>query len=162
MTRASCASRIERALKKTDGVLEANVNLATERASVTYAPGVADFTALKNAVETAGYGVIEPAREETTDGEDVEAAARRAELADKRRKLIVAVAFGLPLFLLAMARDFGLISCETWQKPWRLPLGSCLQTACILRQLGVDHSGVLRRRSTAPGAGASARCPARS
>ena len=38
-----------------------------------------------------------------------------AELADKRRTLIVAVAFGLPLFLLAMARDFGLIA------PWLTP-----------------------------------------
>ena len=47
--------------------------------------------------------------------EDVEAAARARELADKRRKLIVGVALGLPLFLLSMARDFGLIA------PWLTP-----------------------------------------
>ncbi len=131
MTCASCASRIERALKKTDGVLNASVNLATERASVTYAPGVADFASFKTAVEGAGYGVIEPAREEAADGEDVEAAARRAELADKRRKLIVAIAFGLPLFLLSMARDFGLIA------PWLTPFWAANEA---LMEAGGGHA----------------------
>ena len=112
MTCASCQTRVERALRKTDGVVEATVNLATERASVEYAPGLADFAALKAAVEGAGYGVIEPSAAGAEEQEDVEQAARRAELADKRRKLIVAIAFGLPLFVLAMARDLGLI--EPW------------------------------------------------
>jgi P-type Cu+ transporter len=116
MTCASCASRIERALKKTDGVLDASVNLATERAAVTYAPGVADFASLTAAVETAGYGVIVPATDATADTEDAETTARRSELADKRRKLIVAIAFGLPLFLLSMARDFGFIAA--WLTPF--------------------------------------------
>ncbi len=112
MTCASCVNRVEKALKKADGVLDASVNLATERATVTYAPGVADFASLQAAVEAAGYGVIAPTQNEAVEPQDVEAAARSAELADKRRKLIVAVAFGLPLFLLAMARDFGFI------QPW--------------------------------------------
>ncbi|HEX5689526.1 MAG TPA: copper ion binding protein, partial [Roseiflexaceae bacterium] len=112
MTCASCVSRVEKALKKADGVVDASVNLATERASVTYTPGTADVATLKAAVEAAGYGVIAPAQDEAAEPQDAEAAARSAELADKRRKLIVAVAFGLPLFLLSMARDFGLIA------PW--------------------------------------------
>ena len=58
MTCASCVTRVEKALKKTNGVLAANVNLATERASVTVAPGVADFAMLQAAVETAGYGFV--------------------------------------------------------------------------------------------------------
>ena len=41
MTCASCVNRIERFLRKTDGVVEANVNLATERATVTVDPAVA-------------------------------------------------------------------------------------------------------------------------
>src|SRR5689334_13024476 len=112
MTCASCVNRVEKALKKTEGVLQASVNLATERATVTYAPGVASVTSLQAAVEAAGYGVIVPTQEVTAEPEDAEAKARGAELADKRRKLIVAIAFGLPLFLLAMARDFGLVA------PW--------------------------------------------
>jgi Cu+-exporting ATPase len=121
MTCASCVNRVEKALKKTDGVLDASVNLATERATVTYAPGVADFAALQAAVEAAGYGVIAPTQDTTAEPEDAEAAARSAELADKRRKLIVAVVFGLPLFLLAMARDFGVIA------PWLTPYWAALE-----------------------------------
>ncbi|GAB4430139.1 MAG: heavy metal translocating P-type ATPase [Chloroflexi bacterium OHK40] len=113
MTCASCSTRVEKALRKAPGVLEASVNLATERATVTIAPGVADLSTLTAAVEAAGYGVIAPAAEEADEeSEDAETLARRAELNDKRRKLIVAIAFGLPLFLLSMARDFGLIA------PW--------------------------------------------
>ncbi len=48
--------------------------------------------------------------------EDAEIAARAQELQDKRRKLIVGVALGLPLFLLSMARDFGLIAA--WLTPF--------------------------------------------
>ena len=114
MTCASCQARVERALRKVDGVLDANVNLATERATVEYAPGVADWAALKAAVEAAGYGVVEPATEELEEHEDVEAATRRAEVADKRRKLLVAIAFGLPLFLISMAQDFRLIDPWWW------------------------------------------------
>lgn len=123
MTCASCVMRVEKALKQTDGVLDASVNLATERATVTYAPGVANISALQTAVEAAGYGVVAPAQGDAAEPEDVEAAARSAEFADKRRKLIVAVAFGLPLFLLAMARDFGLIA------PWLTPFWAANEAA---------------------------------
>jgi len=122
MTCASCSTRVEKALRKTPGVLEASVNLATERASIIIAPGVADLASLTAAVEKAGYGVIAPAAAETAaeQGEDAETLARRAELSDKRRKLVVAVAFGLPLFLLSMARDFGLIA------PWLIGAGAAM------------------------------------
>src|SRR6266536_1684142 len=115
MTCASCVNRVEKALKKVPGVLDASVNLASEQASVTYLPTSAGWSELKAAVENAGYGVIETADTDAGSAEDVEAAARARELADKRRKLIVGIAFGLPLFLLSMARDFGLIA------PWLTP-----------------------------------------
>src|ERR1051326_7468639 len=57
MTCASCVRRIEKALNRVQGVQEASVNLATEKARVLYDPAVADFTALSAAVEKAGYGV---------------------------------------------------------------------------------------------------------
>jgi P-type Cu+ transporter len=57
MTCASCVRRIEKALKKVDGVAEASVNLATEKAHVVYDPGVASPAEFKAAVEKAGYGV---------------------------------------------------------------------------------------------------------
>jgi Cu+-exporting ATPase len=57
MTCASCVRRIEKALNKVEGVAEANVNLATEKARVVYDPNVASPDQLKAAVEKAGYGV---------------------------------------------------------------------------------------------------------
>src|SRR5919108_472328 len=55
MTCASCVNRIERYLRKTGGVVEANVNLATETASVRFDPAVVDLDGLRSAVEAAGY-----------------------------------------------------------------------------------------------------------
>jgi Cu+-exporting ATPase len=115
MTCASCVNRVEKALKKVPGVLDASVNLASEQASVTYVPSATGWSDLKAAVENAGYGVIETADTDVGTAEDVEAAARARELADKRRKLIVGVALGLPLFVLSMARDFSVIA------PWLTP-----------------------------------------
>jgi len=57
MTCASCVNRIERFLNKTPGVELANVNLATERATVLVDPGVAGRDELVKAVEAAGYEV---------------------------------------------------------------------------------------------------------
>ena len=56
MTCAACAGRVERALRKVPGVEEVQVNPATDRAEVLGSAGV---TALKQAVEGAGYGVAE-------------------------------------------------------------------------------------------------------
>ncbi|MBI3977143.1 MAG: heavy metal translocating P-type ATPase [Chloroflexi bacterium] len=59
MTCAACVRRVERALGRTAGVRTAVVNLATEKATVTYDPGQASLAALQAAVEDAGYGVGE-------------------------------------------------------------------------------------------------------
>jgi Cu+-exporting ATPase len=57
MTCASCVRRIEKALQKVDGVHEASVNLATEKARVVYDPGATTFEAMHAAVQKAGYGL---------------------------------------------------------------------------------------------------------
>src|SRR5256885_413906 len=74
MTCASCVNRVEKALKKAEGVLDASVNLASEQASVTYTPASVGWGELKAAVERAGYGVIETAASDAGSSEDVEAA----------------------------------------------------------------------------------------
>ncbi len=118
MTCASCALRVEKALRKVPGVLEASVNLASEQASVSYLPASAGRADLVAAVERAGYGVIETGAADAQEAEDAEAAARARELADKRRKLAVAVVLSTPLFVLSMARDFGLLA------PWLFGAGA--------------------------------------
>ena len=55
MTCANCSARVERTLAKTDGVNDAAVNLATERASVTFDPTLTDLDTLLQRVQDAGY-----------------------------------------------------------------------------------------------------------
>jgi|JI10StandDraft_1071094.scaffolds.fasta_scaffold48635_4 Cu+-exporting ATPase len=57
MTCASCSGRVERALKKVPGVLDATVNLATESARITYADAEQMPARLRRAVRDAGYEV---------------------------------------------------------------------------------------------------------
>jgi len=57
MTCASCVRRVEVALDKLEGVRSSSVNLATERATVTFDPAKVQVVTLAKAVEAAGYGV---------------------------------------------------------------------------------------------------------
>ena len=62
MTCASCVRRVEKALNKVEGVQDASVNLATEKATVLFDPALATPGAMQAAVEKAGYGVSHAAR----------------------------------------------------------------------------------------------------
>ncbi|MFQ5574609.1 MAG: HAD-IC family P-type ATPase, partial [Terriglobia bacterium] len=57
MNCASCVEKVQRKLRKTAGVVSADVNLATERASVRYDPRVATISDLRSSVASAGYEV---------------------------------------------------------------------------------------------------------
>lgn len=59
MTCASCVGRVERALRKVEGVADVTVNLATEQANIQSDMAL-DRHALVHAVERAGFGVHEP------------------------------------------------------------------------------------------------------
>ena len=115
MTCANCANTIQRRLNKVEGVINAEVNYANEKASVSYVPGVTDYAELVAAVRKAGYDVVKA--EAGAEPEDAEAAAREAEVRHQWRRLIVGVVFSLPLFLLSMGRDFGLVG-EWAHAPW--------------------------------------------
>ena len=101
MTCASCVNRIERFLNKTEGVIQANVNLATERATVSVDPAVAGRLELVTAVEAAGYDVRPEAPPTAALEADPDEPIRRQE----RRQLLtqaaasIAVAAGLMLVL---------------------------------------------------------------
>lgn len=59
MTCASCAMTIENALKKIDGVISANVNVATEKATVEYDGEKTSIDKIKEAINNTGYTVDE-------------------------------------------------------------------------------------------------------
>jgi Cu+-exporting ATPase len=92
---ASCVGRIERFLKKVPGVQEAAVNLATNRASVSFDPAQASPNALVAAVEKAGYGAV-PAASAKPKEEKV------AGLDPALLNLIGAAALTLPVSVLSM------------------------------------------------------------
>ncbi len=99
------ARRLEKTLYELEGVIEAAVNFATERARVKYIPTIISQAELRRAVISAGFEAIETG----ADAEDVEALAREKEIAEQRRLLIIGLIFTVPLFLFSMARDFGLL-----------------------------------------------------
>ncbi|WP_027482968.1 heavy metal translocating P-type ATPase [Deinococcus pimensis] len=100
MTCASCVSRVERALKKIDGVLSASVNLATERATVQYLPSSVSPGQLKAAIKDAGYDVLE--QQAGISREDQEREAREREVTTLRRSVTFSAIFAVPLLILAM------------------------------------------------------------
>lgn len=101
MSCASCVARVEEALRKTPGVVTASVNLATERASVTYFPGQVGLPQLYQAIRDAGYDPLEELAGEA-DPTDRERETRQRELRDVRNRFLVAVLFTLPLLLGAL------------------------------------------------------------
>jgi Cu+-exporting ATPase len=105
MTCASCVRRVEKALTKVPGVDAAHVNLATEKATVSFDPTLVEIDQLRGAVEKAGYAVgalpkpavPDTAVAPTTDAEaiDERGAERGREIEDLKRKSLVSLAVGL-------------------------------------------------------------------
>jgi P-type Cu+ transporter len=127
MTCASCVANVESALRGVSGVKSADVNLATERASVQLDPTRADFPALVRAVERAGYGALALSgdQKERAAVEDQERAARRAQLVSLRRRLIVAAVLGTLTMIVSMA---DLVIGGIQHEPWRAYLMFALAT----------------------------------
>lgn len=97
MTCAMCVQAIEGVLKKIDGISQVNVNLAAEKAYVTYNPQMTSVTEMKEAIENLGYEYLGVEGELL---EDQEEKLREADLKDKRNRFIVAFAFSIPLMVL--------------------------------------------------------------
>ena len=106
MTCSSCAGRVEKSLNRLEGV-EASVNFATERASVSFDPERVEPEALVDAVESVGYSAVLPA-----DESDGAAEPEHDPTEDLRRRLVFAAALSLPVLLLAMIEP---LQFENWQ-----------------------------------------------
>ena len=128
MTCAMCEKNVTRALNKPQGVLNVVVNLATEKATVTYLPGVVRRKDLIQAVEKAGYGVIDTASMDAP--EDAEAQARQAEIDRQTRLVMIGALFTIPLTILSMTRHFmHQIPFIMDSFPWLMPMTSgCLSS----------------------------------
>ena len=100
---AEDAARLEKALTVLEGVI--GITITTPTAHIEYVPTIISETELYLAVKTAGFDTVEQAAEPT----DVEALARQREYREQRRLVIVGLLFTVPLFLLAMGKDFSLL-----------------------------------------------------
>ncbi len=99
------ARRLEKALLKLEGVLDAQVIFATEKARVRYVPTIVSQAEIRAAVSQSGFEAVELGG----DAEDAEAKARQAEIEHQSKLLFIGALFTIPLFLYSMAIDFGLI-----------------------------------------------------
>lgn len=102
MTCASCVSAVERVTRKLDGVTAANVNLATEKLTITYEPSAVRVSDIKKAVEKAGYKAIE---EETTVDADKE--RKEKEIKTLWIKFLISAIFTIPLLYISMGHMLG-------------------------------------------------------
>jgi Cu+-exporting ATPase len=108
------ARRLEKALLKLAGVLEAQVNITTEKARVRYIPTVVTQSEIRHAVAGAGFEALEVGGET----EDAEAKAREHEIAEQKRLLIIGLIFTVPLFLFSMSMDFGFLPMAWMDAAW--------------------------------------------
>ncbi len=108
MTCASCVKKVEDALLAADGVQRAQVNLATERATVTLAPG-AEVDDLRRRVAAVGYELASEV-EADADLEDEEAQERAREERGLRLRVLFAAAVGAVLVVLAQSSRLPFLS----------------------------------------------------
>ena len=92
---AACSRAVERALKKTDGIEEANVNIATEKAVFNYDEKKIKYDDIVNVIVKAGYKVL--------GKEEDPAIVKAREIKEQKIRLIVSAIFSIPLFYISMA-----------------------------------------------------------
>jgi Cu+-exporting ATPase len=102
---ASCVSTIEGSLLDLPGVDRAAVNMATERVTVDYDPEQVEVGRLRRAISEAGYPLLEDGDRAAAEGEGAEAAARRAEIADLSRRVLLGAVLTAPVLFAMMASE---------------------------------------------------------
>ncbi|NIM46225.1 MAG: heavy metal translocating P-type ATPase, partial [Nitrososphaeria archaeon] len=97
MTCASCAQTIENALKKTEGIVEANVNLASEKAVIVYDIQEISYEDIKAVIESTGYEVL--GREEGAAKYEKEIEEEQRRFRETRKKMAIAWAVAIPIMV---------------------------------------------------------------
>ena len=115
MSCASCVSKIEKALKTTQGVLEASVNLSTEEAQVTYLPEMTDMHKIVQAIEETGYKAV-PIKGDLP--EDQERKERERDYKKLRNKFVFAAVVSVPILLGSFPEVITFLQSWTEQARW--------------------------------------------
>jgi len=108
------ARRLEKALTRLEGVLKVQVNYPAESVQVEYIPTLLNQTEIRKVIQSTGFTALE----EDASLHDAEGEARAAEIRHQRILLITGIIFTLPLFLLSMGRDFGVLPMAWRHSDW--------------------------------------------
>ena len=137
MTCASCQHHVEEALRSTEGVESARVDLMANRASVVFDPAIVQPSAFVDAVRSAGYDAVLPRADASSSESSIDALAAGAD-----RKAVVTIVAGAAAMLLAMplgmemgAVDQALMRVFPWLyalPPEMLRWFLLILTACIM------------------------------
>jgi Cu+-exporting ATPase len=108
------ASKIEKSLMQVDGITEVLMNPTSGKLIVKYIPTLVSQLDIRNLIKKTGFEAVVLG----DIAEDAEAKAREEEIKKQRKLLIIGIIFSLPLFLLSMGRDFGLIPHSIGMQDW--------------------------------------------
>jgi len=99
MTCASCVARVEKTLKKVEGVAEVNVNLATEKATITFDAGKTTLENLSKIIDDAGYKLVLPVEKENVEENIPLGSTAYKKL---RNEFLISLLFSLPVMAISM------------------------------------------------------------
>lgn len=108
------ARRLEKALSAIEGVSDVRVSFTTEKVQLRYIPTLVSQTDLRRAISAVGFEAIETGG----DADDAEAAARQKEIDQQKRQLTIGLIFTVPLFVIAMSGDLGLLPMQISHSAW--------------------------------------------
>ncbi|WP_143318129.1 heavy metal translocating P-type ATPase [Clostridium sp. HBUAS56017] len=101
MTCSACSNRVERVVKKLEGIENASVNFATEKLTLTMNNEVIDDEKIKEVVEKAGYKLVEESKVKEKDKSDTE-------WSRLFRRFIISIIFTIPLLVISMGHMLGM------------------------------------------------------
>ena len=111
---SSDAERIRRAMGKIEGVLNVDVNLSSDKIFVRYIPTILSQMNIRNFLKKIGFEALVLGGEAV----DQEELVRKKEIRKQKRLLVTGLIFTIPLFILSMSRDFGIIPPQIGEQIW--------------------------------------------
>lgn len=104
MTCAACSKAVERICRKINGVIKADVNLASEKLIIEYDENLVRLVDIKKAIEKGGYRAID----ERKNNEDEHQKLKNAEIENLWKRFKISLMFTLPLFIISMGHMMGM------------------------------------------------------
>jgi len=101
----SDAKRLEVTISNMEGIIEAHISYATEKAKIKYIPTVISQSEIRKKIRSVGFDPVELG----SDTDDAEGKARELELKKQKTLLIIGLIFTLPLFIISMSKDLHIL-----------------------------------------------------